>query len=114
MPGRAEPTRAPAQGSGSPTEFTVRERIRLAGIMARLASPFEGERAAAGLLASAFVERHGLGWSDVINLLGPVSDAKPVLSALPRVRERRTPDRGWRGYERRRRVQSGLFVNLSL
>lgn len=114
MPGRAEPVQTPAQGSGSPAEFTVRERIRLAGIMARLASPFEGERAAAGLLASAFVDRHGLAWSDVINLLGPVSDTRPARAALPRVQERRTPNRGWRGYERRRRVQSGLLVNLSL
>ncbi len=45
--------------------LTPRERARLSSILARLASPYEGERAAAGLLASAFVAKRGLAWADL-------------------------------------------------
>ena len=39
---------------------------RLLGILARLGSPFEGERAAAGLLAHQFIKKRGVGWPDLI------------------------------------------------
>jgi hypothetical protein len=45
----------------SPAELT-----KLVGILSRLESPFDGERAAAALLASRMLRRHGLGWKDLI------------------------------------------------
>jgi hypothetical protein len=61
--------------------LSPRERARLEGILARLASPFESERAAAALLASAFVARHDLTWSHLTMLLQPVPEAAPQPQA---------------------------------
>ena len=43
---------------------------RLVGILGRLGSDHDGERAAAGLLASRMLRAAGLGWADVIGAGG--------------------------------------------
>lgn len=42
------------------------ERQRLVGILGRLGSDHDGERAAAGLLATRMLRAAGLGWDDLI------------------------------------------------
>jgi len=49
-------------------------RDRLCAVLARLESPFDGERAAAGLLASQMIRRAGLTWPDV---LAPMPAMRP-------------------------------------
>ena len=92
--------------------LTARERARLAGILARLASPYESERAAAGLLASAFVAKHGLTWVDLTTLLRPLPEA-PAASDGSSLRQdrRRGSGKGWRGFCRRRLVQLGQALD---
>jgi hypothetical protein len=41
-------------------------RAKLAAVLSRLESPFDGERAAAGLLASRMVRAAGLTWADLV------------------------------------------------
>jgi hypothetical protein len=107
--------------------LTARERTRLSGILARLASPFEGERAAAALLASVFIEKHGLQWSAVTGLLEVRVDRAtqpaarkvyPVVAAqvavTGKVERRGSGVRSWRGYDRRRHMAAGASVNISL
>jgi hypothetical protein len=92
--------------------LTPRERARLAGILARLASPYESERAAAGLLASAFVAKHMLTWADLTTLLRPLPDEAPATSAtLPRQERRRKGSKTWQGFCRRRLVLLGQAVD---
>ena len=85
--------------------LTQREQRRLARILARLASPFDGERAAAALLASAFLANHGLSWSDVTGQT--LSATEPALprEALHRDR-RRARGATWKGYCRRHALPS--------
>ena len=93
--------------------LALRERIRLANILARLSSPYENERATAGLLASAFVAKHDMAWSDLTMFLHPLP--KPAVapgSSPPRQERRRDNRRDWRGYCRRRRTASGQVLNL--
>lgn len=47
-------------------DLTLEERTRLVGILGRLGSDFDGERAAAGLLASRLLRNHGLTWADLL------------------------------------------------
>ena len=47
------------------------ELRRLVGVLARLGSDFDGERAAAGLLASRMLRDRGLTWSDVLQVRLP-------------------------------------------
>ena len=63
--------------------LTPRERNRLEGILARLASPYESERATAALLASAFVTRHALTWSHLTSLLQPLPHAAVPAALAP-------------------------------
>jgi len=51
------------------------ERNRLVAILARLASDFDGERAAAGLLASRLLRDRGLCWDDLIKAVGAARQA---------------------------------------
>jgi hypothetical protein len=64
MPGQADP---PLSGS-----LAQRDQDRLAAILSRLASPFDNERAIAGLLASMFIAQRGLNWPDLTRLLLPI------------------------------------------
>ena len=92
--------------------MTPRERTRLSSILARLASPYDGERAAAGLLASAFVAKHGLAWADLTATLQP-ADKAPTASKKPSPgQERRCSGRKtWRGFCRRRLTPPGQVLN---
>ncbi len=92
----------------SPASLSLRDRTRLANILARLASPADGERAAAALLASAFVARHGLNWTDLA-FLPAARDAQTGEMLLGD--RRRHPDRAWAGYCRRRARQPGETLN---
>ncbi len=42
------------------------DRNRLVNILGRLGSDFDGERAAAGLLATRMLRDHGLSWDDLL------------------------------------------------
>ncbi len=75
--------------------MTPRERARLSSILARLASPYEGERAAAGLLASAFVAKRGLAWADLTATLQPAAEASAALKE-PSPRQERRRNGPWR------------------
>ncbi len=92
--------------------LTPRERARLSSILARLASPYDGERAAAGLLASAFVAKHGLAWADLTATLQPAAEV-PIASKRPASGQERRRDGGktWRGFCRRRLVKLGQVLN---
>ena len=92
--------------------MTPREKARLSSILARLASPYEGERAAAGLLASAFVAKRGLAWADLTATLQPAAEASAALKApSPRQQQPRNGDKTWRGFCRRRLVPPGHVLN---
>lgn len=91
--------------------LTPRERARLAGILARLSSPHAGERAAAGLLASAFVAKHGLAWTDLTTLAQPAPAAPATSHEPPPRQERRRGGKGWRGFCRRRLVLLGQALD---
>ena len=97
-----------ATGSLAPSE-----QVRLAGILSRLASPFEGERAPAAVLASAFVARQHLQWSD-LGVFARAEAIDPVAVEPPRQSERRAgPGHpGWRGYCRRRRTYVGQSLDV--
>lgn len=92
--------------------LTPREQTRLAAILARLASPYEGERAAAGLLASAFVSKHNLVWADLTTLLRPPHTPLAVSDGTPPTHDRRSSGSWhWQGYCRRRLTLSGQALN---
>ena len=48
------------------TNISPNTRRRLLGVLARLDSDFEGERSAAGLLATRMLREAGLSWDDLI------------------------------------------------
>lgn len=92
--------------------LTPRERARLIAILTRLTSPYSGERAAAGLLASAFVAKHGLNWADLTTLLRPLPDTSVTSHDPPPKHERRLRgSRSWQGYCRRRLVRLGQALD---
>ena len=94
--------------------MTPRERARLSGILARLASPYDGERAAAGLLASAFVAKHGLAWADLTATLQPAAGVSAVpKEPSPGRDRRRSGSKTWRGFCRRRLTPPGQVLNHS-
>jgi hypothetical protein len=94
------------------TPLAPRERAKLIGILSRLASPYANERAIAGLLASAFVTKHALMWSDLITFLRPAGTS--ATAERPQQDRRRAGRREWRGYCRRRRTLVGNTLNLFL
>lgn len=92
--------------------LTPRERARLSSILARLASPYDGERAAAGLLASAFVAKHGLAWADLTTTLQPAAKVSTTPKAPSSGQERRrNGSKTWRGFCRRCLVSPGQVLN---
>jgi hypothetical protein len=101
------------RSAGGSLALSARERSRLAGILSRLSSSFDSERAAAGLLATAFVNKHNLMWSDLTEMLRPLPDL-PATSVDPQPkRDRRQGGKQWRGYCRRRLVGRGAGLDLS-
>ena len=83
------------------------EQARLAHILARLESPFENERAIAGRLATEFINRFGLHWSDLATFAPRTDVYAAEAQTLPRKRQRRRPGSGyWAGYCRRRAAAS--------
>jgi len=108
-----ETTVAGHSGMASEEPLAPRERIRLAGILSRLSSPYETERATAGLLASAFIAKHDMAWADLTLFLHAFP--KPsVTSGSPRSQQDRRHGgrKDWRGYCRRRRMTSGYVLDL--
>jgi hypothetical protein len=96
----------------SSQSLSPREQARLAAILSRLSSSFDSERAAAGLLATAFIAKHNLTWSDLAGMFRPLPDL-PVASAAPRAKnERRRIGAQWRGYCRRKKVCRGRILDL--
>ena len=71
------------------TQLTPGERTKLVHILARLASDYDGERAAAGLLASRLLDAKGLTWDALIvgGLLYPQSPFPP-----------HSPQQSWQGW----------------
>lgn len=61
----------------APSGLTPAERTRLVGILGRLGSNHDGERAAAGLLASRMLRDRGLSWDTLLT----VQDAPPTTRA---------------------------------
>ena len=59
------------------------DRRKLVGILSRPASDHDGERAAAGLLATRLLKARGLGWDEVIGLALPAPRRDPWTSAPP-------------------------------
>jgi hypothetical protein len=93
--------------------FGPHERARLARILSMLSSPYENERAAAGLLASVFLTKRGLAWADILGSC-PSADAE-IDAEKPkyeRRRNRRMSSRSWRGYCRRRHFSVSQNLNL--
>ncbi len=92
--------------------LTPPEQARLARILARLASPYAGERAAAGLLVSAFVAKHDLTWGDLTTLLRPLPKAPVAPDGPPPTHDRRRSNsRNWHRYSRRRLILPGQVLN---
>jgi hypothetical protein len=93
--------------------LALRERTRLASILSRLASPYDNERATAGLLASAFVSKHDLLWSDLTMFLRPLPQPTVETGGTkPQQDRRRGSRKDWLGYCRRRRRVAGQILNL--
>ena len=93
--------------------LTPSEQARLGSILTRLASPYEGERAAAGLIASAFLAKHHLTWLILADFLGsfPRGPATVDRPQLRQDRRRNGSSRSWRGYCRRDPVPLGQALN---
>lgn len=49
----------------------VVSRQKLAAVLARLESPYDGERAAAGLLAARMVRQAGISWEELLSGAAP-------------------------------------------
>jgi hypothetical protein len=58
-------------------ELTPADRAKLAAILGRLGSDFDGERAAAGLLATRFMRDHALTWPDLLAAPAPATPPPP-------------------------------------
>jgi len=54
------------------------DRAKLAAILGRLGSEYDGERAAAGLLAARFVRDHGLTWPELLAAPAPATPPPPA------------------------------------
>jgi len=92
--------------------LTPRERARLSSILARLALPYDGERAAAGLLASAFVATRGLAWAGLTAMLQPAGEVPTApKEPSPGQEWQCNGSKTWRGFCRRRPVPLGQVLN---
>lgn len=59
-------------------DLTPGNRAKLAAILGRLGSDHDGERAAAGLLATRFVRDHGMTWPDLLAAPAPTTPPPPA------------------------------------
>ena len=59
------------------------DRRKLVGILSRLASDHDGERAAAGLLATRLLKARGLGWDQIIGAALPAPHRDPWAGTPP-------------------------------
>ena len=101
-----------AGSDGLIAKLTPEEQARLARILGLLASPYDGERATAAALASAFVAKHGLMWGDLATLLSPVPQRQPIPGACPAMPDRRRhANPNWQGYCRRQPARLGTALN---
>lgn len=57
--------------------LTPADRARLAGILGRLGSDFEAERATAGRMASDFLRDRGMTWAELIDRPAPTPPPAP-------------------------------------
>lgn len=57
--------------------LTPADRARLAGILGRLGSDFEAERATAGQMASDFLRDRGVTWRDILDRQTPTPPPAP-------------------------------------
>ena len=101
------------RSAGGSLALSPRERSTLAGILSRLSSSFDGERAAAGLLATAFVAKHNLMWCDLIEMLRPLPELSATSVDPQPKHDRRREGKQWREYCRRRRSGRGAGLDLS-
>jgi hypothetical protein len=60
----------------------VLRREKLAAVLARLESPYEGERAAAGLIASRMIREAGLTWQELLEPEPPPLPPPPKAEQL--------------------------------
>ena len=65
--------------------LTPADRARLAGILGRLGSDFEAERATAGRMASDFLRDRGMTWAELIDR--PAPTPPPLNLLIPYVRQ---------------------------
>jgi hypothetical protein len=75
--------------------INTKERQRLAAILGMLGSDQAGERAAAGLQAEAFRQKHGLTWTDLLALQpepSPLPNDPPPPPYEPPERRRSQPE----------------------
>ena len=59
------------------------DRRKLVGILSRLASDYDGERAAAGLLATRLLTARGLQWDEVIGIALPAPPRPDPWAGAP-------------------------------
>lgn len=62
---------------GTAEALTPADRAKLAAILGRLGSDFDGERAAAGLLASKLLRDRGLTWAELLDRPAPTPPPSP-------------------------------------
>ena len=58
---------------GAPVTFSLADLRRLAGVLARLGSPHDGEKLAAAHLADQFIRDRKVSWSDVLHAEPPLA-----------------------------------------
>ena len=75
------------------------DTAKLAKVLARLGSPYDGERATAGAMADRMVKDAGLTWSDVVGV---------VMPAMP------TAQRTWREPQTHREAAAVCLANLDV
>ena len=80
-------------------------RNKLVAVLARLESPYDGERAAAGLIASKMLREAGVTWAEVIALSGRT----PELPR-PRPHRQRSTKQPWQEMAARCRYRPDLLT----
>jgi hypothetical protein len=95
----------------SPNALGARERAKLEGILARLTSPYESERATAALFANAFLAKYGLTWSHLVSLLEPMLETAGASAGTLGDGHHGSSDRAG-GYRARRAGSPGQALDV--